>query len=101
MFVFRWKGLLFTKCRFLKSFSTQVSEALKNSMKLESLYAFKGDKRNTRKRCEICSKLKMKTPELSQVLLSSVFIVDFEQVLHLFLVFLLLLTLNMLMFAEI
>ena len=41
----------------------------------------------------------MKTPELSQVLLSSVFIVDFEQVLHLFLVFLLL-TLNMLLRYE-
>ena len=44
---------------------------------------------NTRKRCEICSKLTMKTPERR----STVFIVNFEHISHLFLVFLLL-TLN-------
>ena len=37
---------------------------------------------NTRRRCEICSKLTIKTP--------SVFIVNFEHILHLVLVFLLL-----------
>ena len=40
----------------------------------------------TIKRCEICSKLTMKTPELH----STVFVVDFEHISHLFLVFLLL-----------
>ena len=37
-----------------------------------NIYLFKDDNRNTRKRCEICSKLAIKTPETS--------IVDFEQV---------------------
>ena len=50
---------------------------------------FKFNSRNTRKRCEICSKLTMKTPERRQWR----FIVNFEHISHLFLVFLLL-TLN-------
>ena len=45
--------------------------------------------RNTRKRCKICSKLSLKTPERRQWCLSSVFIVNFEHILHHFLVFLL------------
>ena len=48
---------------------------------------------NTRKTCEICSKLTIKTPELRQWSLSGVFIVNFEHISHFFLVFLLL-TLN-------
>ena len=47
---------------------------------------FKVNNRNTRKRCEICSKLIIKTPE-------GIFIVNFGRVSHLFLV-LLFLTLN-------
>ena len=46
-----------------------------------------------RKRCEICSKLIIKTPERRQCRCSGVFIVNFEHISHLFLVFLLL-TLN-------
>ena len=49
--------------------------------------------RNTRKRCEICSKLTIKTLEQRQRCRSGVFIVNFEHISHLFLVFLLL-TLN-------
>ena len=48
---------------------------------------FKRNNRNARKRCEICSKLTIKTPERRR---SGVFIVNFEHILHLFLVFLLL-----------
>ena len=55
-----------------------------------NIYLFKVNNRNTRKMCEICSKLKIKTPERRQRSLSGVFIVDFEHILHLFLVFLLL-----------
>ena len=44
-----------------------------------SIYLFKGNNRNTRKRCEICSKLTIKTPV----------IVNFEHISHV-LVFLLL-----------
>ena len=50
------------------------------------IYLFKVKNRNTGKRCEICSKLTIKTPERR-------FIVNLEHISHLFLVFLLL-TLN-------
>ena len=43
--------------------------------------------KNTRKKCELCSKLTIKTPELVVV---NFFIVNFEHISHLFLVFLLL-----------
>ena len=49
--------------------------------------------KNTRKRCEICSKLTVKTPERRQWCRSGFFIVNFEYISHLGLVFLLL-TLN-------
>ena len=44
----------------------------------------------TRKRCEICSKLTIKTPERCQRCSPGVFIVNYENISHLFLVFLLL-----------
>ena len=50
--------------------------------------------RNARTRCELCSKLTIKTPERRQWRRSGVFIVNFEHISHLALVFLLL-TLNM------
>ena len=54
----------------------------------------KVSKRNTRTRCEICSKLTTKTPERHQWRRSGVSIVNLEHISHLILVFLLL-TLNM------
>ena len=48
---------------------------------------FKVDNKNTRTRCEICSKLTIKTLEPRH---SGVFIVNFERISHLALVFLLL-----------
>ena len=53
------------------------------------IYLFKVNNRNTRKSCEICSKLTIKTPERRQWS-SGVFIVDFAHISHLLLVFLLL-----------
>ena len=50
---------------------------------------FKVNNRNTRKRCEICSKLTIKTSEWNHRRYSSVFIINFEHILHLDLVFLL------------
>ena len=50
--------------------------------------------RNTRRRCEICSKLTIKTPEQRIWRRSGIFTVNFEHISHLVLVFLLL-TLNM------
>ena len=49
--------------------------------------------RNTTKRCEICSKLTIKTPVRRQWRCSGIFIVNFEYISHLFLV-ILLMTLN-------
>ena len=43
--------------------------------------------RNTRTRCQICSNLTIKTPERRQWRCSGVFIVNFEHISHLVLVF--------------
>ena len=54
-----------------------------------SNYMFKVDNRNTKTRCEICSKLTIKTPERCPLHHSGVFIVvNFENISHLVLVFL-------------
>ena len=63
-----------------------------------NIYLFKGSNRKTRKRCEICSKLTIKTSELYHWGLSGVVIVNFEYISHFFLEFLLL-TLNKQMLA--
>ena len=57
------------------------------------IHLLKVNNRNARTRCEICSKLTIRTPERYHCR-SGVFIVNFEQISHLVLVFLLL-TLNM------
>ena len=54
--------------------------------------------KNSRKRCEMCSKLTIKTPERRQGRRSGVFVVSFEHISHLFVVFPLL-TLSMYLFA--
>ena len=54
------------------------------------IYLLKVNNRNTRTRCEISSKLTIKTPEQHQWRRSSVFIVTFKHISHLVLVFLLL-----------
>ena len=43
-----------------------------------NIYLFKVNNRNSRKRCEVCSKLTIKTPERRQWRHSGVFIVNFE-----------------------
>ena len=57
------------------------------------IYLFKVNKRNTRTKDEICSKLTIKTPEQPQCRRSGVFIVSFKHISHFVIVFLLL-TLN-------
>ena len=52
-----------------------------------NIYLFKVNNGNIRKRCEICSKLTIKTPERCQWRCSAVFIVNFERISHFFLVF--------------
>ena len=54
------------------------------------IYLFKVNNRNTRTRYEICSKLTINTPERRQWRRSGVFIVNFEHISYLVLVFLLL-----------
>ena len=53
-------------------------------------YMLKINNRNTRTRCEICSKLTIRKPEQRQWCHSGVFIVNLEHIPHLVLVFLLL-----------
>ena len=62
------------------------------------IYLLKVNNRNTRTKCEIFSKLTIKTPKRHQWCRSGVFIVNFEHISHLFLVFLLL-TLKMWLLA--
>ena len=59
----------------------------------DNIYLFKVNNRNFGKWCEICSKLTIKTPERRHWRRFGVFIVNFEHISHLSLVFLLL-TLN-------
>ena len=58
------------------------------------IYLLKVNNRNTRTRCEICSNLTIKAPERRHWRPSGIFFVNFEHVLHLVLVFLLII-LNM------
>ena len=56
------------------------------------IYLLKVSNRNTRTICKICSKLAIKTPERRQWRRSGVFIVNFEHISRLVLVFLLLIS---------
>ena len=82
--------IFFTKTCDLK-YSGQVSGCLMHiKVNVLGIYLFKVNNRNSRTRCEICSKLTIKTPERRQWHLSGVVIVNFEHISHLLLVFLLL-----------
>ena len=52
-------------------------------------YMFKVNNRNSKTGCEICSRLTIKTPERHHCGRSGVFIVNFDHISHLFVVFLL------------
>ena len=67
-------GIIFQSVvqKFLKSFVKMYIPAM--------IYLFKVNIRNTRKRCETCSKLTIKTPDCLHTPFSSVCIFDFEQV---------------------
>ena len=78
---------------FLRSVHFKCSEQLFQFFNADilpaNIYLFKFNNRNTRKRCQKCSKLKIKTPERRHWNRSGVFIVNFEHISHLFLLFLL------------
>ena len=57
---------------------------------LACIYLLKVNKRNTKTRCKICSKLTIKIPERRQCRRFGIFIVNFEHIAQLILVFLLL-----------
>ena len=80
------------KTTYLDTFHAVHFHAFSNTRSLYqiNIYLFRSKKRNTRKSCEICSKLTIKTLERRQWRRSGIFIVNFEHILHLFLVFLLL-----------
>ena len=79
--------------QYFPTTSTDSSNLLKASKKLAwchnptNIYLFKVNDRNTRKRCEICSKLTIKTTKLRHSR-SGVFIVNAEHISHHFPVFL-------------
>ena len=66
------------------------SQSRKNYIIPTGIYLLKVNNRNIRTRCEICSKLTIKTPERRHWRLSGVFIVNFKHISHLVLLFLLL-----------
>ena len=71
-----------------KVFLGSESDKLSVGPSLANIYLFKVNNGNTRRRCKICSKLTIKDPKRRQWHRSSIFIVNFEHILHLFLVFL-------------
>ena len=71
----------------------QGEEAFSNSVYWVNIYLFKFNNGNTRIICEIFSKLTVKTLELRQWRRSGIFVVNFEMISHIVLVFPLL-TLN-------
>ena len=75
------------------SYKMKPKLAYKSRNQPAGIYLLKANNRNTRTRCEICSKLTINTPERRHWRRSGVFIVNFEHISHLVLVFLLL-TLN-------
>ena len=83
---------MFSKSKPYSNHSS-ISKIQKRNLQLRAgIYLLKVNNRNNRARCEMCSKLTIKTPELRRPF--GVFIVNFEYISHILLVFLLL-TLNM------
>ena len=82
---------------WLLSFS-KLSENIENYFFLTypaGIYLLKVNNRNTRARCQICSKLKIMIPERRQSRRSGIFIVNFEDIWRYLVLVFLLLTLNM------
>ena len=78
---------------FTENIFLWISDVLLPPSNSANIYLFNANNGNSRKRCEICSKLTMKRPEQNNWRGSGVFIVNFMHISHLFLKFLLL-TLN-------
>ena len=99
--VFPQKGLgfiCFMAAKPLREDSLLVTTNLTSVPVPVDIYLLKGNNRNTRTRCEICSKLTIKTPERCHWRRSGVSVANSEHISNLISVFLLL-TLNMLLSA--
>ena len=81
-----------SSCKLL--LSTWKILSVPGDVYLAGIYLLKVNIRNARRRCEICSKLIIKTAEWRHWRRSGVFIINFEDISHLVLVFILL-NLNM------
>ena len=77
---------------FKQDYKCMMQNIVRNKKYPANIYFLKFNNRNTRKRCKVCSELTMKIPERCQWRRSGDFIVNFEHILDLFLLFLL--TLN-------
>ena len=80
------------------AFHSKMSEDVRKWRFWAGIYLLKVNNRNTRTRWEICSELAIKTSQRRHWCRSGVFIVNFEHISRIFLVFLLL-TLNMQLLA--
>ena len=76
--------------RDFKTTNKNLVSASQSLLNTAGNYMFKVNNRNTRTRCEICSKLTLKIPEQRHWCRCGVFTVNFEHISHLVLVFLLL-----------
>ena len=78
------------KILFLKGEGNELNHNIVEILKRvpAGIYMFKVNNRNTRTKCEISSKLTIKTPERRYWRRFGVFIVNFEHISHLVLVFL-------------
>ena len=99
----RWIAIFTNRCdighfhrtRKFAYFQTLLSSLCVTSMKISEFalipvgnYLFKVKSKNTRIRCETCSKLTIKVPERRPTPFSGIFIINFEHISHLCLLFL-------------
>ena len=89
---FQYRLFKFMAAEFNNNWSWSIISLVIYSVCLypAGIYMLKFNNRNIRTRCEICSNLTIKTPERRQWRHSGVFVVNFEHISHLVLVFLLL-----------
>ena len=85
--IYEWQILLSPNGNISMAFKVFIQQNSNRTRNHDHL--FKVNNRNSRKRYEICSDLKIKTPERRHWLSSGVFIVNFKHILDFFLVFLL------------
>ena len=86
---------------YILTVNTDMSASINSNKKTNpaNIYLFKVNNRKNTRKCKICSKLTIKTSERCYWRCSGVFIVNFEHILDLILVFIILLTLKKQMLA--